>query len=252
MVLLVAVAVIAFIALRGNNPPKPVPTPSGLTAQQIVDQITSLPASELDSVGAGTADKSKLAAISGRPALMSGGKPEVFYLGAEYCPYCAAERWPLVIALGRFGTVSGIEFTTSSSSDVYPDTPTWTFRHLAYTSADIDFVAVEESDRQGNLIEKPTAQQSALADQYGGGTIPFIDFGNKLYLHGATYLPQDLQGLTWQQIANDLQDPATSQAKEILGSANYLTAAICRAAGDQPSPCSDPVVHRLEAELPKS
>ena len=29
----------------------------------------------------------------------SAGKPEIVFVGAEYCPYCAAERWPIVMAL---------------------------------------------------------------------------------------------------------------------------------------------------------
>src|SRR5215471_17073708 len=40
---------------------------------------------------------------SGAP-LTSGGKPEMLYIGAEYCPYCAAMRWSMAVALSRFGT----------------------------------------------------------------------------------------------------------------------------------------------------
>ena len=41
-------------------------------------------------------------AVSGPPARLTGaaltgtgGKPQVLYIGAEYCPYCAITRWPL-------------------------------------------------------------------------------------------------------------------------------------------------------------
>ncbi len=34
------------------------------------------------------------------------GKPEVLFVGAEFCPFCAAERWPLIVALSRFGHFS--------------------------------------------------------------------------------------------------------------------------------------------------
>ena len=45
--------------------------------------------------------------VTGCPAALTGpsGSPELFYYGAEYCPYCAAERWSVVIALSRFGTL---------------------------------------------------------------------------------------------------------------------------------------------------
>jgi len=32
----------------------------------------------------------------------------VVYIGAEYCPYCAVERWPLIVALNRFGTLTNL------------------------------------------------------------------------------------------------------------------------------------------------
>jgi hypothetical protein len=29
------------------------------------------------------------------------GKPEMLYIGAEFCLYCAELRWPLAVALSR-------------------------------------------------------------------------------------------------------------------------------------------------------
>jgi hypothetical protein len=235
-----------------NRPGPPPPPPSTTSTAQVLAALTSLPTSELDQVGTGGVDPGKLKAISDSP-LTSGGKPEVLFMGAEYCPYCAAERWALIVALSRFGTFSGLATATSSNSDVYPNTPTWTFRHAALESQYLAFVSVEEADNQGNALQQPTADETALGSKYGGDSIPFVDFGNRIYLEGATYFPADLQGLTWAEIAHDLQDPSTSQAKEILGSANILTAAICRATGDQPAAvCSDPVIQRIESALPKS
>ena len=42
-----------------------------------------------DAVGKGTSNPKMLVPLSGAPALASGGKPEVLYMGAEYCPFCA-------------------------------------------------------------------------------------------------------------------------------------------------------------------
>ena len=44
-----------------------------------------------------------------------------------------------------------------------------------------------------------------------------------------------LKGLTWAQIAADLHDPSSPVAKAVLGTANYMTAAICELTGDQPA-----------------
>ena len=55
------------------------------------------------------------------------GKPELLYMGGEYCPFCAAERWAIAAAVSRFGTLSGLHFIHSSPTDVYPSTPTLSF-----------------------------------------------------------------------------------------------------------------------------
>ncbi len=50
-----------------------------------------------NAIGKGT-NVGALIPTMGQPALTSGGKPQIVYMGAEYCPYCAAERWAMVVA----------------------------------------------------------------------------------------------------------------------------------------------------------
>ena len=115
----IAVLVGAFLIIRWYTTPVPPPPLNVDATQRVVAAITSIPASELDAIGKGSANN-VIKPVSGTPLTGPNGHPEVFYLGAEYCPYCAAERWPMIIALSRFGTFSGLKTTTSSSSDVYP------------------------------------------------------------------------------------------------------------------------------------
>jgi hypothetical protein len=93
--------------------------------------------------------------------------------GANYRPFCAAQRWAMIIALSRFGTFSGLTASHSSTSDVYPDTATFTFYGSSYASKYISFEAVEETEnfRQGNsssqsvpyvTLQTPTAAEQAL------------------------------------------------------------------------------------------
>ena len=79
----------------------------------------TVPASTLAAVGIGTSSTQALKTVTG-PALTSGGKPEMLYIGAEWCPYCAAERWAMAVALERFGSFSPLRGVYSSSADVYP------------------------------------------------------------------------------------------------------------------------------------
>jgi Domain of unknown function (DUF929) len=245
----IALLVVAFLAYRYLTTPAP-PVISATSASLVISTITSLAATELEQVGSGSANN-LIKKVSGTPLTGPDGKPDVFYLGAEFCPYCAAERWPVIIALSRFGTFSGLQTTTSSSTDIYPNTPTFTFRSATFTSQYIDFESVETTDRNQNTLQTPTSQQQALVRKYDtSNSIPFVDFGNRYTFAGAMYVPDLLAGMTWQQVADALQQPASPQAKAILGSANLITAAVCQLTGQQPAAvCSGPGIQAIETKL---
>jgi thiol-disulfide isomerase/thioredoxin len=246
----IALLVAAFLVIRWYTTPVAPPPLTVDATQQVVSSIASLPASELDAVGTGSANN-LIKRVSGSPLTGPNGHPAVFYLGAEYCPYCAAERWPMIIALSRFGAFSGLKTTSSSSTDVYPNTPTFTFHGATYTSQYVDFVSVETTDRDRNPLETPTSAQQALVNQYDtSGSIPFVDFGNRYAFDGAMYLPDVLSGMSWQAVADSLATPTSPQAKAILGSANLITASICRLTADQPATvCSSSAIQAIEQKL---
>ena len=246
----IALLVGAFLLIRWYTTPVAPPPLNVDATQRVLATITTIPASELDAVGKGSANN-VIKPVSGTLLTGPNGHPEVFYLGAEYCPYCAAERWPMIIALSRFGTFSGLKTTSSSSSDVYPNTPTFTFHGATYTSQYVDFVSVETTDRDRNPLESPTPAQQALVSQYDtSGSIPFVDFGNRYAFSGAMYLPDVLSGMSWQAVADALQQPDSAQAKAILGSANLITAAVCKVTADQPpSVCSSATIQAIEKTL---
>jgi hypothetical protein len=157
----------------------------------------------------------------------------------------------MIIALSRFGTFSGLTTTSSSSTDIYPNTPTFTFHGATYTSQYLDFVPVETTDRNRNPLESPTSAQQALVNQYDtSGSIPFVDLGNRYAFSGAMYLPDVLSGMSWQAVADSLATPASAQAKAVLGSANLITAALCRLTADQPSTvCSSATIQAIEKTI---
>src|SRR5574342_1244952 len=84
-------------------PPEVSSTESALVAQA----VSQVSAELLDQVGQGTVTALPHR-LAGQPPLTSDGKPLVVYLGAEYCPFCAAQRWGLVVALPRFGTFDNL------------------------------------------------------------------------------------------------------------------------------------------------
>ncbi len=192
------------------------------------------------------------------PVLTSNGLPEYVYVGAEYCPYCAAERWSTIIALDHFGTFKGLTLMKSSSSDVFPNTNTFTFKGATYTSTYLVLNATETEDRNQNQIATPTADalqafttfdNAPYTNQQGG--IPFVSYGNQYVTTSAPYDPTMLQNLTWQQIAAQLNNPNSSVAQHIIGTANQETAAICKLTNNQPaSVCSATYIQQIEAAMP--
>src|ERR1017187_1249607 len=66
-----------------------------------MQELTGVSDSTLNSIGA-VSTVNPPAAINGT-ALTANGKPEILYVGGEYCPYCAFERWGMIVALSRFG-----------------------------------------------------------------------------------------------------------------------------------------------------
>ena len=235
-VAIVVALVVALVVVKLNQAPsKPQ---AARTDARVAAEVASVPASTLNAVGAGTA--TGLKPLSGVSELTTDGKPEVLYMGGEFCPFCAAERWALATALSRFGTLSGVSFIHSSPTD--GDIPTLTFYKSSYTSKYLTFSPVEwygEADDAttpfGHVyLQQPTAQEKALFARYAGGSIPFLDIANRYLLPQTQYSPQDISGRTWAQIATAMQDPSSNVAKDIDGAANTLTAAMCTLTHGQP------------------
>ncbi|MET9273456.1 DUF929 family protein [Kribbella sp. NPDC003557] len=260
-VVLVVVIVGGLVTIRLVGGGKKTATgPSGAAGSGLVTALSSIPDSAFAAVGSEDV-KAAPSAITA-PALTAGGKPKVLYIGAEFCPYCAAERWPVTVALSRFGTFSNLGTTHSASEDVFPNTATLSFHGSTYTSQYLAFTGVETTTNEmvGNgykPLDTPTAEDQKTFDTYNkppyvesDGSIPFIDLGGKFVNSGATYSPEVLAGKTQEQIADALKDPSTPIAKAVLASANVYTAAICKLTDNQPAKvCSTEPVTAAAAKL---
>jgi hypothetical protein len=273
-VLVIIVVVVAFIVIKANSKPAKTSSSglSGSSLSQTVSKPTSVPASALDSVGKGGGAVTAVPQpVKSPPALTANGKPEMLYMGAEYCPYCAAERWSMIVALSRFGSFTGLQTIHSAvengagEKEPYGNTPTWTFAKSTYTSKYLTFTPVEEftnipdtSTGEYTTLQTPTSAQQAIITKYDAapyvaaadaGSIPFIDYGGKYLTVGASYNPGVLAGLSWSTVAADLSNPSSGVAKAVDGTANYMTAAICKMTGNQPASACTSTVQSLEASL---
>jgi hypothetical protein len=190
------------------------------------------------------------------PLWTQSGLPVVFYAGGNYCPFCAAERWILVLTMDRFGTFHNLRYMRSTLQDRYPGTATFSFHGSSYQSPYVVFKPVEmygDNPVNGTFppLETPTATELKLLTTYdappyaqAAGQIPFVDVGNRYFWSGAAYDPGLLAGKNWTQIARVLAGPKTNALTQaVWANVNALTAAVCVVDREQPtSVCNRPSV----------
>lgn len=180
--------------------------------------------------------------------LMYNGKPEVLYVGAEFCPYCAASRWSVVLALMRFGNITGITYSESSATDVFPDSPTFSFVNSSYSSKYLSFRSFETETRTGQPLQQMDNVTSELYSKYGNA-IPFMDFGNDFVESGSLTIPGIYKGLSWSDITSQLSQPSTQISQGAIGAANIYTAEICYAINNTAPVCSQGYVKAARSQF---
>jgi hypothetical protein len=170
-------------------------------------------------------------------------RPVVFFYGAEFAPYAAAQRWPVIVALSRFGTFGTVGLMQSSESVAFANTSTFTFWHTTYTSKWIALQTVERysslnpTGAQYTALQTPTPRQAAAVSTYdaAGATFPLLDIANRYVLAGSSFSPAVLASQNQSQIVGDLAIPTSPITQAIVASANEITATICAVDGQQPT-----------------
>src|SRR6516165_5439159 len=159
--IIVAIVLLGTIVLvRDNFSPTSSPTTETLNPapSSLVNTLASVPTTVYDAVGV----SSPTAPVTPPRPTTGGGnaplwmatvngaapKPVVFFYGAEFAPYAAAERWPLVLALSRFGSFGQLGLVQSSPTTAFAGLSTFTFWQSSYSS---HHVALESVERYGTL-----------------------------------------------------------------------------------------------------
>ena len=231
--------VVALVAVKLTSTPAHLVASESTASSVVVRQVSTVPASVLAKVSPGQAANGftplETVTTSG-PPLTIGGKPAIVFVSEESCPFCAAERWPVAVALSHFGTLSHLGTTSSSATDVYPNTATLSFRTVRYQSTELTLRTTELADNAGRPLQPQTGLDTRLIDTFDvppyvnsadqSGAVPFLDIANKYVLAGAQYNPQVLAGLSATQIASQLSSPASLVARAVDGSAQAIIAAI--------------------------
>jgi hypothetical protein len=238
------------------------PVGSSSVAADVLNNLSSIPPETWAKAGIAGA-RPPVFVGEGNVAVSS---PVVLYIGAGFCPYCAAARWSLIAALSRFGTFAGLSYGASSSLDVFPRTPTFSFYGAHYKSRYVELQTVEQASDEPGLdgryvpLDQATPAQQALLARYdippyvppqGARGIPFILVGQRYMWSGSPFSPQLLANRSQAEIAAALPQGTDDAARAILANANMFTAAICTVTRSQPADvCSSPVIQQANAALP--
>jgi len=173
--------------------------------------------------------------------LAEDGKPIVFFMGAQFCPFCAAERWAFVRATSRFGTWTGLGPLSSQAG--------------SYRSDLVSLHHKEVADLEGNPLQPLVGIEQDLVNRYDpSGGFPFVattgDPGQ--YTVGLSYSPALLQGRRFADVQADVgADSTTPASRAVNGEADAITALICRLTNNQPATvCGQASIRGLEASLP--
>ncbi|HET9691845.1 MAG TPA: DUF929 family protein [Acidimicrobiales bacterium] len=176
-------------------------------------------------------------------ALTSGGKPEVLYMGAEYCPYCAGERWAMVLAMSKFGTWSNLHSIASAADDNPAAIPTFTFLGSSYTSDLLSFTSVEMQTVDRKPLQNPTAAQQALLSKFdnapyvpsgAAGGIPFVDLANSSVQDGLGFnstAETALQHQSFSSVASQVANQSSQVGGSIAAEAGVLVSNLCKLTG---------------------
>jgi hypothetical protein len=239
-IVVVIIAAVVVLALIINSTSDPNAKYIGLPVDpSVLQQITGVSDGTLNTVAVPSGVTAPNA-ITGT-ALTSGGKPEVVYVGGDYCPFCAVERWSLIMALSRFGNFTGLQYMESSATDENPNTPTFTFSNASYSSPYLAFLGIEEANRADVPVITLTAAEQALVSSYdvcpsgGSGGVPFVDIANQYAVDCGAQSALDISGQNWTQVAPLLDTASNPTAQLIDGATNTLITAFCKIDGGLPA-----------------
>jgi hypothetical protein len=244
----------ALVLVRDNSGPSTTSTVETFSpaSSSMISSLTSGLGPVYDAVGVSTPDNPVQApqpvGSAGTPLWQASDGdaprplPVVFFYGAEFAPYAAVQRWPLILALSRFGTFNELGLMQSSGTTAFADLSTFTFWKVSYTSK---YLILESVERYSSLnptggrylgLERPDAREAAAVASYGAGATTFAvtDIANRYVLNGASFSPGVLAGLTQSQIAGNLNTPASPLTQAVVSAANEITAGICAVDGDKP------------------
>lgn len=185
------------------------------------------------------------------PLKRPGSKVLVYFMGAGFCPFCAAERWAIVEALGRFGKWTGLLDEKSAGHDEkYLNISTVSFARAKYESGSVEFIGRETTDRNFEPLQELGDSDYEILDTYNPDQIiPFTLVDGQYIQVGSGFSPQLIEGLSHEEIRKSIADPSSVVGKAIRTEIDNITALVCASVGVGAPACQDAAIKQLMARL---
>lgn len=156
-----------------------------------------------------------------------GGKVSVVYASAEFCPYCAGEKWALAMALSQFGALTGLSSIITPADE--GSVPSYSFVGASYTSTNVNFQPVELQDSDGKTLQTPNSLQKELLDKYDPqGSVPFMCICGTTFKigKGASIVISDFSGKSFEYVKAQVDAKSGALYDQIKIESDYIVSII--------------------------
>ena len=205
LAILVVIAAIILLSIGGYISYQ---TPNGSTAKLNMELRSLRPSPMMGATANLTAVNGTLWSVD--------GKPVVFFVGGEFCPFCAAESWPVAAFLSHYGSFTRVDFITSSEGSI----SAISFYGTSYTSPSIYFIGLEIAGQNRQPLQGMIPYEQLIFNEYDPQhTVPFLDIANQYVLIGSQVPPSLLSGMSQQQILAAIGSNSTLSS--YMGNAEY-------------------------------
>lgn len=189
--------------------------------------------------------------VTDQPFKRSSGKSLVYFMGAGFCPFCAAERWAIVMALERFGKWEGIvEDKSAGQDEKYLNVPTFNLARARYSSEHIEFAGKETADRNFEPLQELDDSDFEILDMYNPDQmIPFLLVDGQYMQVGTGFSPEMIQNMSHEQVRTELSNPESVIGKAIREEIDNITALACKSIKGAGDACSSDSVKDLVGRL---
>ncbi|MGI0131506.1 MAG: DUF929 family protein [Thermoplasmata archaeon] len=174
----------------------------------------------------------------------SNAAPVFFFYGSVACPYCSASSWAMTVALEKFGSLSGLSYGHSSSTDNYPNTPEVVLASATLQSRYVTLQVAEDTN-DAQVADPPLGQciEQAYVSAYDAGGLPFVVLGG-IYLHSGTLVdPGQLDGMSASTVQQEIANQSGSAWTAVGPPAYYMMAFLVKLDHGQPTGlANDPLV----------